>query len=127
MHSATGSFDVKIAPLAAYNPDDKTLGRFAIDKQFHGGLEATSKGEMLSAGNPSSSGGYVAIEKVTGTLNGHGGSFVLQHNATMENGKPQMNIIVVPGSGSGDLAGISGKMDIIIDKGRHSYVFEYTL
>src|SRR5437867_3268524 len=93
MHCATGSFDVKIAQLAAYNQDDKTLGRFSIDKQFHGDLEATSKGEMLSAGNPSSSGGYVAIEKVTGTLNGRSGSFALQHNATMESGKPNMNIV----------------------------------
>jgi hypothetical protein len=116
-----------IAPLAAYNQDGKTLGRFSIDKQFHGDSEATSKGEMLSAGNPSSSGGYVAIEKVTGSLNRRNGGFVLQHNATMENGKPHMNIIVVPGSGAGNLTGISGKMDIVIEKGKHSYVFEYTV
>jgi hypothetical protein len=124
---ATGTFEVKIAPLTPYNQDDKTLGRFSIDKQFHGDLEATSKGEMLSAGSPSGSGGYVAIERVTGKLNGHSGSFVLQHNATMESGKPHMNIIVVPGSGSGELAGIAGKMDITIEAGKHSYVFEYTL
>ena len=127
MHRITGSFDVKLAPLAVYNQDDKTLGRFAIDKQFHGGLEAISKGEMLSAGGSAGSGGYVAIERVTGTLNGHSGSFVLQHNATMDSGKPQLNIIVVPGSGSGELTGIEGKMDIIIDKRNHSYVLEYTL
>ena len=82
---------------------------------------------MLSAGNPSTSGGYVAIEKVTGKLNGRSGSFVLQHNATMEDGKPHMNIIVVPSSGSDELTGIAGKMDIIIEAGKHSYVFEYTL
>jgi len=127
MHRVTGSFDVKLAPLAAYNQDDKTMGRFSVDKQFHGGLEATSKGEMLSAGSSAGSGGYVAIEKVTGTLNGHSGSFVLQHNATMDSGKPQLNIIVVPGSGSGELTGIAGTMDIIIDKGNHSYVLEYAL
>ena len=127
MHRATGTFDVKVAPLAAYNKEDKTLGRFSIDKQFHGGLEATSKGEMLSAGNPARSGGYVAIEKITGTLDGRAGSFVLEHNATVEDGKPHMNIIVVPGSGTGELTGIGGKMEIIIDNGKHSFIFEYML
>jgi len=127
MHRVTGSFDVKLAPLAAYHQDDTALGRFSIDKQFHGGLEAISKGEMLSAGGSAGSGGYVAIERVTGKLNGHSGSFVLQHNATMDSGKPQLNIIVVPGSGSGELTGIAGTMDIIIDKGNHSYVLEYAL
>ena len=126
-HRATGTFDVKIAPLSPYNQDDKSLGRFSIDKQFRGDLEASSKGEMLSAGSPSTSGGYVAIEKVTGKLNGRSGSFVLQHSATMEDGKPHLNIIVVPGSGSGELTGIAGKMDIIIEAGKHSYVFEYML
>lgn len=124
---ATGTFEVKVAPLAAYNQEDKTLGRFSIDKQFHGDLEATSKGEMLSAGNPNKSGGYVAIEKVSGKLNGHSGSFVLQHSATMENGHPHLDIFVVPGSGSGELSGISGTMDIVIESGKHSYVFNYTL
>jgi len=126
-HHARGTFDVKIGPLAAYSQEDKTLGRFSIDKQFYGDLVGTSKGEMLSAGSSAGSGGYVAIEKITGTLNAHSGSFVLQHNATMDNGKPHLNIIVVPGSGSGELTGITGKMEIIIDKGKHSYVFEYTL
>ena len=124
---ATGTFNVKVTPLAAYNQEDKTLGRFSIDKQFHGDLEATSKGEMLSAGNSSTSGGYVAIEKVTGKLNGRSGSFALQHSSTMENGHPHMNIFVVPGSGSGELSGISGNMDIVIESGKHSYLFTYTL
>jgi hypothetical protein len=124
---ATGTFEVKITPLAPYNQEDKTLGRFSIDKQFHGDLDATSKGEMLSAGNPKTSGGYVAIDKVTGKLNGRSGSFVLQHSATMENGKPHMTVFVVPGSGSGELSGISGTMDIVIEPGKHSYVFTYTL
>jgi hypothetical protein len=126
-HRASGAFEVKVAPLEPYNRDDKLLGRFSIDKQFHGGLEATSKGEMLSAGSPSGSGGYVAIEKVMGKLDGRSGSFVLQHNATMEHGKPNLNIIVVPGSGTEELSGIAGKMDIIIEGGKHSYVFDYTL
>ena len=124
---ATGTFEVKISPLAAYNQEDKTLNRFSIDKQFHGDLEATSKGEMLSAGNPGTSGGYVAIEKVSGKLNGRSGSFVLQHSATMENGHPNMSIFVVPGSGSGELSGISGTMEILIESGKHSYVFTYKL
>jgi hypothetical protein len=126
-HRATGTFEVKLAPLAPYNQDDKSLARFSIDKQFHGDLEATSKGEMLSAGSAASSGGYVAIEKVTGKLNGRTGSFVMQHDATMDGGKPALHIIVVPGSGSGALTGLSGEMDIIIESGKHSYVFNYTL
>ena len=124
---AIGTFQVKITPLTPYNQDDKTLGRFSLDKQFHGDLEATGKGEMLSAGNPAASGGYVAIEKITGKLNGRSGSFVLQHSATMENGKPHMSIFVVPGSGTGELSGISGTMDIVIEPGKHSYVLTYTL
>lgn len=126
-HHVSGLFEVKIIPLETYNRDDKSLGHFSIDKQFHGSLLATSKGEMLSAGSPSKDGGYVAIEKVTGKLDGRSGSFVLQHNATMENGKPSLNIIVVPGSGTGELSGITGKMDIAIEAGKHSYVFDYTL
>ena len=126
-HRVSGGFDVKVAPLEPYNGDDKLLGRFSIDKQFHGALDATSKGEMLSAGSPPGDGGYVAIEKVTGKLDGRSGSFVLQHNATMEHGKPNLNIIVAPGSGTGELSGIAGKMDITIEHGKHSYIFDYTL
>lgn len=127
-HRVSGSFDVKVSPLELYNnKDDKSFGRYSIDKQFHGALDGTSKGEMLSAGGPPNAGGYVAIEKVTGILEGHSGSFVLQHNATIEQGNPNLNIIVVPGSGTGELAGIAGKMDIVIESGKHSYVFDYTL
>ena len=126
MH-ATGPFDVKLTPL-----DDKidpALARMTIDKQFHGDLEATSKGQMLSAATDvKGSAGYVAIEKVTGTLKGRSGTFILQHNATMDRGKPQLSIIVVPDSGTGQLAGITGKMNIVIaEGGKHSYEFEYTL
>jgi hypothetical protein len=129
--NARGPFDVKVSPLDAYNKDEGVnLGRMSIDKQFHGDLEATSKGEMLAAGSGAkgSSGGYVALEKVTGTLHGRSGSFVLQHNATMTRGEPYMNIIVVPDSGSGALTGLSGKMNIIIAAGgKHSYEFDYNL
>jgi hypothetical protein len=126
-HRATGPFDVKVAPLEPYVKDDPTLGRFSLDKQYHGDLEASSKGEMLSAGKPPTA-GAVAMEKVTGKLNGHSGTFVLEHSATMEQGSTtSWSIVVVPGSGTGGLTGISGKMEIIIEDGKHSYVFDYTL
>ena len=129
--NARGPFDVKIGPLDVYNKDEGAgLARMSIDKQFHGDLDATSKGEMLAAGSggKGASGGYVALERVTGTLQGRSGSFVLQHNATMTRGAPQLNIIVVPDSGTGALSGLSGKMNIIIaDGGKHSYEFDYAL
>lgn len=128
---AKGSFDVKLAPQVLASEDKvegATLGRMSLDKQFHGDLEATSQGEMLSAmTGTQGSAGYVAIEKVVGTLHGRKGSFVLQHSATMTRGTPQMNIIVVPDSGSGELAGLSGKMLIIIADGKHSYEFDYAI
>jgi hypothetical protein len=126
---ATGPFEVRITPLdPAFKTDDNSLGRMSIDKQFHGDLEATSKGEMLTAGTSvKGSAGYVAIERVSGTLNGHTGTFILQHNATMTRGTPQLNIIVVPDSGTGQLEGLAGTMNIIIKDGKHSYDFAYTL
>jgi len=128
-HHATGSFDVKIAPLdPAFKFDENPMTRYSIDKQFHGGLEAASKGEMLAGGDPKKgSGGYVAIERVSGTLDGHPGTFLLQHNGTMQNGNYKMDIIVVPGSGTDQLTGLDGKMEIIIKDGKHSYDFTYTL
>jgi Protein of unknown function (DUF3224) len=125
---AAGPFDVKVTPQ-----DDKTgdaaLSRMALDKQYHGDLEATGKGQMLTAGTDvKGSGAYVAIERVTGTLGGRTGSFILQHSGTMRQGAPQLTISVVPDSGTGQLAGIAGAMNIIIAAdGKHSYDFEYTL
>jgi hypothetical protein len=129
MKHARGSFEVSLKPLDPYNQaPDAEMGRRAIDKQFHGELEAVSQGEMLSAGTPTKgSAGYVAIERVSGSLNGRSGSFTLQHNATMTRGTPYLNIIVVPDSGTGHLTGISGTMNIIIADGKHSYDFEYSL
>jgi len=128
---ATGAFDAKTTPLPA---DEATGGaganinRYAIDKQYHGDLEGTSKGEMLGAGDPAKgNAGYVAIERVNGTLHGQSASFALQHSGTMEQGKFQLTVTVVPGSGAGGLAGIAGTMKIIITNGKHSYDFEYTL
>ena len=126
---ARGPFDVKLGPLDAYNKNaEAKLSRMSLDKQYHGDLAATSQGEMLATGSAKDFGGYVAIERVTGTLHGRSGSFALQHNATMTGGVPYLNIIVVPGSGSGELEGLSGKMNIIIaEGGKHSYEFEYAL
>lgn len=127
---ATGSFEVKIAPQ---RPDSAVaeaagLGRMTIDKQFHGDLEGTSQGEMLSLLNRDiGSGGYVAMERVTGTLQGRTGSFALQHNATMTRGVPALTVIVVPDSGSDELSGLSGTMTIRIEGGQHFYDFEYAL
>ena len=126
---ATGSFDVKITPLATDSPaEGSTLGRMSIDKKFHGDLEATSTGEMLTAGTAiKNSAGYVAIERVAGSLHGRTGTFALQHNATMTRGTGALNIIVVPDSGTGELTGLSGTLGIEIAGGKHAYVFEYTL
>ena len=126
---AAGPFDVKITPQSDDFAKSASLARMTIDKQFHGDLEATSKGEMLAfgTGQKGSSGGYVALEQVTGTLQGRSGTFVLQHSATMNRGVPQLSITVVPDSGTGQLTGIAGSMNIIIVEGKHSYDFEYTL
>ncbi len=128
-HRATGPFEVKLTPQP---PDDgaeqPAVGRLRIDKQFHGDLEATSQGQMLAAGTAvKGSAGYVALEQVSGTLAGRAGTFVLQHHGLMDRGAPQLTITVVPDSGTGELAGLSGKMAIAIEGGRHSYDFEYSL
>lgn len=129
MPRATGTFDVSLKPLSMdTDPGSPLLGRMSIDKQFHGDLEATSKGEMLSAGTAvKTSAGYVAIERVSGTLNGREGTFVLQHNGIMNRGTPQLTVTVVPDSGTGELVGLSGRMTIIIEGGKHSYEFEYSM
>lgn len=123
---ASGRFEVKLAPLQPYNGDPAAaLGRMSIDKVFEGDLQAASKGEMLSAGSPQSgSAGYVAIERVTGALHGRRGSFTLQHNASMHRGTFSLNIFVVPGSGTGELQGLAGTMNVIV-AGGHSYEFDY--
>src|SRR5580700_1003446 len=120
---ASGPFEVKLVPQGTPDKaEGSTLARMSLDKQYHGALEATAKGEMLSAGTEvQGSAGYVAIERVTGTLNGKTGSFVLQHNATLTRGSPSLNIIVVPDSGSGQLVGITGKLNVTIEGGKHSY------
>ena len=123
--TASGEFDVK---LAAQLTQDKSLGRLLIDKQVRGDLTGSSKGEMLSAATEvKGSAGYVAIEKVTGALQGRSGTFVLQHSGTMNRGDGQLSVTVVPDSGTGELQGIKGRMTIRIAGGKHSYEFEYSI
>jgi hypothetical protein len=126
---ASGTFEVKLSPQALSDAAaDGTLGRMSIDKQFYGDLEATSKGEMLSAGTSvKGSAGYVAMERISGTLHGRSGSFVLQHSGTMTRGVAQLTVTVVPDSGTGELASLAGKMAIQIAEAKHSYEFEYSL
>jgi hypothetical protein len=124
---ASGTFEVKMSPQD--QGADMPVGRMMIDKQFQGDLEGTSKGQMLVASSDSvkNSAGYVAIEKVTGTLNGRRGSFYLQHSGVMTRGVGELAITVIPDSGTDQLVGLRGKMNIIIAEGKHSYEFEYTL
>jgi hypothetical protein len=126
---ASGPFDVKLVPQGPGDiAEGSALGRMSIDKQYHGDLEAVGKGEMLTAGTDvKGSAGYVAIERVTGMLQGRKGSFVLQHSGTLTRGAPQQSITVVPDSGTGQLVGLTGKLTVIIADGKHSYDFDYTL
>ncbi|HEY0661877.1 MAG TPA: DUF3224 domain-containing protein [Lysobacter sp.] len=130
MMHASGTFDVRINPQKTDNPEAQAanLSRLSIDKQFHGALESTSQGEMLATGDGEHSGAYVAIEKVTGSLQGRKGSFVLVHRAVMKGGVPgDWSVTVVPDSGTGQLAGLDGSMKITITDGQHFYDFQYTL
>jgi hypothetical protein len=123
---ATGTFEVVLTPQAT--EAGPGVARMSIAKQFHGELEATSKGEMLAAGTSvKGSAGYVAIEHVTGTLGGQQGTFVLQHTGTMNRSAPSLAVTVVPDSGTGKLTGLSGTMAIRIEDGKHFYDFEYTI
>ncbi len=126
---ATGTFEVKLAPQAAApGIEAAELGRMTINKQFHGGLEGSSLGEMLSVGTAvQGSAAYVALERVQASLNGRTGSFVLQHKAIMNRGAPTLELTVVPDSGTGQLSGLTGAMQIEIAQGKHSYVMDYQL
>jgi hypothetical protein len=125
---ATGTFKVKLTPQDKDdNSADSIVARFTIDKEFHGDLEGTSKGEMLAVSSSvPGSAGYVAMEQVTGMLGGRTGSFALQHTGTMTRGEPDLAVTVVPDSGTGELEGLSGRMMIVIADDKHSYEFDYT-
>jgi hypothetical protein len=123
---ASGTFEVKLAPQAAAHTDSN-IGRLSIDKQFLGDLQGTSKGEMLAVQTVQGSAGYVAMERVTATLGGRSGTFVLQHSGTMDRGKPHLDLNVVPDSGTGELEGLTGRMTIDIRDKKHFYEMEYAL
>lgn len=126
MNRAQGTFTVEIRPLSPTPAEG--IGRFSINKTIQGDMEATTKGEMFSGGDPKKGlAGYVAVELVTGTLGGKHGSFALQHFATMDGHGPNMQVIAVPGSGTGELAGIEGTFTIRVENGQHFYEFEYAL
>ena len=128
MARAEGLFDVKRAPEAVHGNAEGLLGRHALDKQYHGALDAAGIGEMLSAGTATpGSAGYVAIEKVTGTLDGRAGSFYIQHSGTMTRGQGTLVIHVIPDSGTDELTELTGTMQIVIADGKHSYVFDYEI
>jgi Protein of unknown function (DUF3224) len=128
---ARGEFDVKLAPqIPGPGGAESGLGRMSIDKQYHGELDATGVGEMLTAMSPSvkTSGTYVAVERVTGTLNGRHGSFMLWHSGTMTRGAQQLTIVIVPDSGTDELTGISGTLGITIEPGgKHFYDLAYSM
>jgi hypothetical protein len=124
---ARGTFEVKIVPQ-----DDKdwepTIGRMSIDKKFSGDIVGTSKGQMLAAMTEvKGSAGYVALERVVGGLHGRTGTFVLQHDGTMNRGAATLRVAVVPDSGTGDLSGLTGTLTIDIVNGKHLYDFTYSL
>jgi len=126
---AKGTFEVRVVPLAAdEGTDTGGFGRLSIDKTFSGDLTGTSKGQMVGAFTAvEGSAGYVALERVTGTLNGRKGSFILQHSGSMSKGAQNIIVTVVPDSGTEELTGLAGTMQIIIEGKKHSYLFEYTL
>ncbi|MEO8334422.1 MAG: DUF3224 domain-containing protein [bacterium] len=126
--TARGTFDVKVIPQPQDDPAGGPFGKLFLDKTFHGQLDATSKGQMLAAGTAvEGSAGYVALEIVTGTLDGRQGSFILQHLGSMSKSAMSLTVTIVPDSGTEALTGIAGRMTIIVADGKHSYELEYTL
>lgn len=124
-YEATGTFDVKLAPIG---PSDSPIGSMSIDKTFHGDLQGTSVGQMLAfRSSVEGSAGYVALERVTASLDGQQGSFTLLHSGLMDKGAQSLTVVVVPNSATDGLAGLTGTMNIVVTPGRHDYQFRYTL
>ena len=122
---AAGAFTVEMKPETGA---DAPVGRFSLLKRYSGDLQADSTGQMLAVGTEvKGSAGYVAMERVTGTLKGRSGSFALQHLGVMDRGGATLSVRVVPDSGTGDLKGLSGEMTITLTEGRHDYSLTYTL
>ncbi len=125
---ASGTFEVRLSPQADGEAGGACVGRMLLDKRFEGDLQASSKGQMLAVRTSTEgSAGYVAMELVSGKLKGRDGTFVLQHTGTMTRGAPQLSVNVVPDSGTGELEGLAGRMEIVITQDGHSYHFDYTL
>lgn len=123
--TASGEFDVKLAPLSG---KDETPMRLSIDKVFRGDLTGESKGQMMASGGPDEkAGAYVALETVTGTLKGKKGSFVLAHRGMMTQTSQNLSVVIVPGTGTGELSGIEGSFDIRIEGQKHFYTIDYTI
>jgi hypothetical protein len=121
---ARGTFEVTITPETG----DEAIGRFALAKTWSGDLSGTSRGHMLSAGDPAGGrAGYVALEVVEGVLDGHAGAFALQQLGVMHDGDQRLDYLVVPGSGTDALAGIAGSLELTIDEGAHTYELSYSL
>ena len=129
MPSITGTFDVTITPETLSDTAAQSgLGRLSLDKRYHGALEASAQGEMLSArASVTGSAGYVALERVEGTLDGRHGSFYLQHSGTMTRGAPALSVTVVPDTGTEQLQGLTGSLAIRIEDGKHYYDFTYDI
>ena len=130
MTKASGTFEVKLAPVGNDSTaEGPNLGRMSMDKTFKGDFEGIGKGEMITAAGLAvkESAAYSAVERLTGTLHGKKGSFALQHTGVMDRGKPSLQITVVPDSGTGELVGLTGKLEIIIEGKAHKYVFEYSI
>nr|WP_114240993.1 DUF3224 domain-containing protein [Dyella sp. C9] len=128
-NQARGSFEVKVTPQPPQDGvGDPAVGRMAIEKHFHGDLQGVGKGQMLAVGTAvEGSAAYVALERVSGSVHGRHGSFALQHSGTMHRGAPQLSVTIVPDSGTEQLTGIAGRLEIIIANGEHAYVLEYSL
>jgi hypothetical protein len=128
MREAMGEFDVRIQSQAEEKAPGATLGRSTLEKAFRGALEGTGRGEMLTAvTDVKGSAVYVAVERVTGVLDGHRGTFALVHRGTMVRGAPSLAVEIVPDSGTGELAGIMGSLAIEIRDGKHYYTLRYQL
>lgn len=128
MQHATGTFDVTITPVQpAPDAAPGAPGRMLLAKTFHGGIEGAGAGEMLATMGPEQSGAYVALERVTGAVDGHAGSFALAHKGLMDKGAQDLSIVIVPGAGTGDLTGISGVFHLTLADGEHRYDLEYSL
>ncbi|MGA9520483.1 MAG: DUF3224 domain-containing protein [Myxococcaceae bacterium] len=124
-----GTFEISMKSEPPYDTvDGVSLGRACFDKRLSGPLQATSVVQMLAARTPvENSAGYVAVERIVGTLEGRSGSFVVVHTGLMNRGEQSLTITIVPDSGTGELAGISGRMNIQIVERQHHYELEYAL